>query len=231
MGLALGGAQYKFYNDLGNSRSYIPFSPYLGHNIETEPVEDILKNSGLNYIKSENITEDASQFIADGKIVAWVQGKEEFGPRALGNRSILVSPLISSMKDDLNLRVKHRESIRPFAGAIPVENCNKYFEIEKESPHMLLIAQVREEFKELLRPIVHVDGSIRLQTVTEQMNSKFYNLLKSFGAKTGTPVILNTSLNDNGEPIVSTVEDAIVFFRKNSIDYLIISNFIITNPV
>lgn len=226
MGLGLGGAQYVYHHILERARSYIQFSPYLGHDVCSEQIEDKLSVAGVAYYRSGDVAGEAAALLAAGNIVAWVQGREEFGPRALGNRSILVSPLIENMKDVLNGRVKHRESFRPFAGAVPLERAAEYFDLDRASPYMLLITQVRKNQRASLAPIVHVDGSIRVQTVTPEMNPRFCDLLHSFGRITGVPILLNTSLNDNGEAIVSTVDDAITFFLQSNIDCIVIGDYI-----
>ena len=149
------------------------------------------------------------------------------GPRALGNRSILMSPMGDENKDRLNLRVKHRESFRPFAPAVLEERANEFFEIDVESPYMLFICDVKKEKRNLLPAITHVDGSARLQTLTKNRNGRFYDLVKQFGKDTGVPVLLNTSFNVNGEPIVETPENAINCFINTDIDALLIENFIL----
>lgn len=227
MGLGLGGAQYVYHHILENPREFGHFSPYLGHDIGSERVEEILEAAGVAYRRSSHVADEAAALIADGNIVAWVQGREEFGPRALGNRSILVSPLMENMKEVLNDRVKHREPFRPFAGAVPLERAADYFVLDRASPYMLLITKVRDSHRASLAPIVHVDGSIRVQTVTPAMNSRFSDLLRAFGRITGVPILLNTSLNDNGQAIVSSVNDALTFFLEGNLDYLVIDDFIV----
>ena len=149
------------------------------------------------------------------------------GPRALGNRSILMSPTGVDNKDRLNLRVKHRESFRPFAPAVLEERASEFFEIDVESPYMLFICDVKKDKRKLLPAITHVDGTARLQTLNRDRNEKFYDLVKIFGEETGVPVLLNTSFNVNGEPIVETPLDAIKCFVKTDIDALLIGDNIL----
>ena len=131
------------------------------------------------------------------------------------------------MKDTLNSRVKHREEFRPFAGSVTEADAQEYFVISVNSPFMLLITQVRNAYRSILSPIVHIDGSVRLQTVSPEQNPRFHKLLIKFKEFTGYPILLNTSLNDNGEPIISSCEDAIRFFMKSDVDYLVIDRYII----
>ena len=149
------------------------------------------------------------------------------GPRALGHRSILGDPTHPDMQDIINDRVKHREWYRPFAPACTVEDAHRFFEHTTESPYMLLIAQVKEEYKEKLPSITHVDGSARLQTVRRETNTRYYDVIKEFGKLSEIPVILNTSFNEAGEPIVEKPIDAVKCSLKNNIDYLVIENFLI----
>ena len=168
---------------------------------------------------------EVAQIIADGGIVGWVQGGSEYGPRALGNRSILADSRKDEMKDELNLKVKHRESFRPFAPAIMDEHRSEYFDLEIESPFMLLVADVKKP--EIVPSITHVDGTARVQTVTKEDNGKFYDLIAAFKKITEVPVILNTSFNDAGEPIVETPEDAMMCFLRTELPYLVIGDYLI----
>lgn len=226
MGLGLGGAQYVYHHTQDNPRTSASFTPYLGYAIDETTVPREFLKAGLQWVYCSDVENETAKLLASGKIVAWVQGKEEFGPRALGNRSILVSPLVPGIKEDLNRKVKHREGYRPFAGSVIAERANEFFDIDVPSPHMLLIAQAREQYRAKLGAIVHVDGSIRLQTVTKEANMRYHELLQRFGALTGIPALLNTSLNDNEEPIVSSLDDAIKLFRRSQIDYLVVGNYI-----
>jgi carbamoyltransferase len=146
------------------------------------------------------------------------------GPRALGNRSILMSPLVAANKDTLNRRVKHREAFRPFAPAVLEERVSEYFTIDRPVPHMLMVPDVQPEMRAVIPAVTHVDGSARVQTVSAARNPEFRRLVEAFGEATGVPVLLNTSFNDNGEPIVETPEDAIRCFLKTDIDALLLGD-------
>ena len=169
-----------------------------------------------------------AQFLIEGKVVGWFQGRMEWGPRALGNRSILASPLEPEMQKTLNLKIKFRESFRPFAPVVLKEDCRNFFDGLSENPYMQYTQQVKN-FKELnqLPAITHVDGSARVQTVSDSQNPKLSNLLKCFKNLTGVGVLINTSFNVRGEPIVCNPHDAIQCFLKTEIDYLVIGSFIV----
>ena len=161
------------------------------------------------------------------KIIGWFQDSAEFGPRALGNRSILASPNPSKMRDIINKNVKFRESFRPFAPAILEEYSKDYFEINQPSEYMLIACNVKPKMKKYIPATVHVDNTCRVQTVTRKSNLKFYNLLKSMYHKTNVPVLLNTSFNIKGQPIVNSPKDAILCFLKYNIDFLFIGEYIL----
>ena len=163
----------------------------------------------------------------NGNIIGWFQGPAEFGPRALGNRSILCKPYPAEMKDHLNNQVKFRENFRPFAPAVLSEFQNEFFEINQNSFHMLIASKVKEDKVNAIPAVVHVDRSARVQTVNKSSNEKFYNLLEEFKNLTNIPVLLNTSFNVKGQPIVNNPRDAIETFKKTKIDVLSIGNFIL----
>ncbi len=208
-GAGLGAAFEIWHETLGQPRGFVMTDAY----------------TGPSYTARECAT-----FIADGKIVAWFQGRLEFGPRALGNRSILVDPRRAEMKDILNLKVKHREPFRPFAPAILEERCGEYFDSAHPSPFMLLVYNVRPEKRGVIPAVTHVDGTGRVQTVGRGQNPVYHRLIEEFGRITGVPVVLNTSFNDKGEPIVCTPGDALSFFVKSQIDYLAMGPFLAKNP-
>jgi predicted NodU family carbamoyl transferase len=174
----------------------------------------------------------AAQLLADGKVIAWFQGGAEFGPRALGRRSILADPRKPGVVDLINVCVKRREEFRPFAPSVLLEDASTYFECDFESPYMILVAQVRKQWRETLRSVVHRDGSARLQTVTPDWNPRYYHLLKACKRLTGLPVLLNTSFNRKGMPIVETPEEAINFFREaDGLDALVMEDFVLERKV
>lgn len=202
----------------------------LGKEYNDEEIENALKENQVQYEKYENF-DDLCEFTAfqlsANKIIGWFQGRSEFGPRALGSRSLLMHPGPAENKDIMNYRVKHREYWRPFAGIILEEYLNEYFEEDFNSPYMLYSLTVKTEKREELGAITHKDNTCRIQTVNESINFKVTNLLQKFKEETGIPAILNTSFNDNGEPIVESPQDAIRSFKNMDIDYLVIGNFVV----
>ncbi len=200
---------------------------YLGSRFNDKEILNTISDYDLNYYKSENLYKDTAERLANGKIVAWFQGGAEFGPRALGNRSILTKPYPAEMKDYLNKRVKFREAFRPFAPAVLKEYANDYFNIEQESPHMLMAVKAKDNKKEKIASTVHSDGTSRVQTVGKENNLHFWKLLNAFYDKTKIPVILNTSFNVKGQPIVNKPKEAIETFLSTNIDCLIIGSFIV----
>ena len=163
--------------------------------------------------------------ISQGNVVGWYQGKMEWGPRALGNRSILADPRRKEMKDVLNEKIKHRESFRPFAPSILEEHVSEYFDINISSPYMLMVAPVKKP--EVIPAVTHVDGTGRLQTVSKNTNLLYYKLINRFFEMTGVPVIINTSMNVKGEPIVNTPEQAYNMLMKTDMDALFMGNFLV----
>jgi carbamoyltransferase len=203
---------------------------YWGPGFSREDIKALLDESKLSYSEPQNITEKAAELIAGGNIIGWFQGRMEIGPRALGNRSILANPMIKGMDERVNREIKHREVWRPFAPSLIEEAASKYFEgVEKisASPFMLHTFYVREEFRELLPAITHVDGSSRIQTVRKDQNARYYELLTELGKRTGHPIVLNTSFNDNGEPIVCTPKDALKCFSATGLDALVLGDFLV----
>ena len=200
---------------------------YLGSSASDKEIEKAFKQRNLSPVKSEDVFNWTAQRLAAGKIVGWFQGKAEFGPRALGNRSILTRPFPAEMKDYLNSRVKFREEFRPFAPAVLVEYFSEYFEIGQESPHMLIACQASEKARQEIPATVHVDNSCRVQTVRREMNPRFYALLDAFLRKTGCPVLLNTSFNVKGQPIVNTPLQAIDCYLGTNIDCLVLGSYFV----
>jgi predicted NodU family carbamoyl transferase len=178
-------------------------------------------------VKHPDSIRRTAELLADGKIVAWFQAGSEFGPRALGHRSILADPRRSGVRDFINRHIKLREDFRPFAPAVLREDVSTYFQTERDSPYMLLVDQIRDEWRDRLRSIVHEDGSCRVQTVTPDWNPQFYRLLQEFKKVTGVSVLLNTSFNGRGMPIVETPQDALQFFRVSRLDVLTIGEYVI----
>ena len=168
-----------------------------------------------------------AEMIAAGKVVGWFQGRMEWGPRALGNRSILADPRRTDMKDILNLKIKRRESFRPFAPSILREAVGDWFETDYDVPFMLQVFQIREEKRNMIPAVTHVNGSGRLQTVTETQNPLYYRLIGEFGRQTGVPIVLNTSFNEN-EPVVCRPEEALDCFLRTKMDVLVLGNYFIS---
>ncbi len=200
---------------------------YLGSRFDScEIVEDFME-AGLSPCEAADLPNLIAKKLHAGKIIGWFQGGAEFGPRALGNRSILTRPFPGDMKDYLNARVKFREEFRPFAPAILAEYYREYFEIGQLSPHMLIACEATEKGRKEIPATVHVDNSCRVQTVTAESNPAFYNLLKAFHDESGCPVLLNTSFNVKGQPIVNTPKQAIDCFLNTNIDYLVIGKYFV----
>ena len=209
-----------------NSLRYVMQGSYTGPEFESAEIRAELDASNLQYesYTDDDVTKRAAQDIADGLVVGWFQGRMEFGPRALGNRSIIVDPRRLEMKDILNDRIKKREAFRPFAPSILEERTADYFEQSHPSPTMLMVYQVRPERRAEIPAVTHVDGSSRVQTVSREVNSRYYQLISDFNDLTGVPVVLNTSFNEN-EPIVCTPRHAIDCFMKTRMDVLYLENF------
>lgn len=199
---------------------------YLGSCYTNNEIEKSLQKFKVEYSKPSDIFKLVANELANGKIIGWFQDSAEFGPRALGNRSILTSPYPKTMKDYLNKRVKFREDFRPFAPAILNEYTQDYFYINQESPHMLITTKVKENKFQEIPSVIHLDNSARIQTVTAENNPKFRKLLEAFYAKTRCPVLLNTSFNVKGQPIVNSPDDAIRCFLSTNIDVLAIGDFL-----
>jgi carbamoyltransferase len=220
------GVCYEIYNRiLGQPRGEVMEGAYTGPEFTDDEIVAELKASGLSYetYSDTEVTRRAAKDIADGLVVGWFQGRMEFGPRALGNRSIVVDPRRANMKEILNDRIKKREPFRPFAPSILEERVGDYFEQTHPAPTMLMVYQVKPERREEIPAVTHVDGSGRLQTVSRTVNDRYYQLISDFNDLTGVPVILNTSFNEN-EPIVCTPRHAIDCFLKTRMDVLYVGN-------
>lgn len=223
-GLALGAALWAKHQLYKEPVKWRMENAYLGASYSEKEVLDALESSGVKYQKIENPAKTAAELMTQEKIIGWFQGKSEYGPRALGNRSILCSPIPSDMKDKLNAQVKHRESFRPFAPVVLEEKTSEYFDLNCPSSFMLLVAKIK---KDNIPAVTHIDGTGRVQTISRRQNPLFYELIEEFEKITGVPVVLNTSFNDNGEPIVESPADAIKSFRATNLDALIIHDYLI----
>ena len=190
-------------------------------------MKEALAERALSFREVGDPADEAARLLADSKIVGWFQGKAEVGPRALGARSILADPRRPEMKDIVNARVKHREGFRPFAPAVLDEHGPEYFDGYYPNPFMLLVLPVRHDKRDIIPAVTHVDGTGRMQTVTREGNPGFHAVIDAFRARTGVPVVLNTSYNLRGEPIVNTTENAYNTFMKSGMDALFLENAIV----
>lgn len=226
-GQAAGAALY-IYHQVRNAHKPLDyFCPYLGLNYTNEDAINIAERVSLKHkqFQSEDaLIELLANKLHIGQVFGVVRGRSELGPRALGNRSILASPLIESMKDHINKDIKYREDFRPFAPMVSAEAVSEFFEFEGESPYMLLTCMVREKYRDLLPAITHVDGSARVQTVSRQQNPFIHKLLTKFGEKTGFPILVNTSFNTAREPIVESPKDACRTLINSGLNGVIVEN-------
>ena len=227
-GLAIGAALHTYHSVLQQPRKWVMKNSYLGPEYSDAQIEACLNAAGLKYRRLERqpLLDAAAEQIAAGNIVGWFQGRTEWGPRALGNRSIVAHPGLPTMKGTLNARVKQREWFRPFAPSILAERQSEYFEHDHPSPFMLHVYKIRPEKRSQLCAVNHVDDTGRLQSVTREENPLYYDLIQAFEKKTGIPVILNTSFNEN-EPIVCKPEEAIDCFQRTKMDALAIGSYFI----
>jgi carbamoyltransferase len=232
-GIAIGCAYYGYLEVLKRPRTFVMRHSYLGAPYSETDVRAITERrltrlETVNVV-SKDICADTARVLADGNIIGWFQGGSEFGPRALGNRSIIADPREAEIKDKLNSRVKFRQPFRPFAPIVLAERVGDIFEGGSgESPYMLIVRNVRPEWKDRIPGIVHVDGTARIQTVREDTNPRLYRLIKEFDRLTGVPVLVNTSFNIRGEPMVETPNDAMECFLNTGIDYLILHDMLIS---
>jgi carbamoyltransferase len=250
-GCAIGAALYTYYNFYEQSTintSTDNQNAYLGPEVEEEEIK-ILKRQydAVAHEKTfDSLKEEIAQYLSEGKVVAWVQGRMEFGPRALGNRSILALPSINQMQSKLNLKIKFREDFRPFAPVLKAESTNKYFKLPQNAHYMEWIVELQDEYKIPLptnfnqlslkeklntprsqfQAVVHTDYTARPQTVTNETNPRLYQLLDEVEKISGHPILVNTSFNVRGEPIVCTAYDAYSCFMQTDIDILVINNYI-----
>jgi carbamoyltransferase len=255
-GGALGAALTGWYEYHGNSRTVngsgadTMKGSYLGQRYSDTQISTALDQAGAKYRKLEEdvLNNELAEFLDQGKVVGWFQGRMEFGPRALGGRSIIGDPRNTEMQSVMNLKIKYRESFRPFAPAVLAERVEEVFELDRSSPYMLIVSDVNQDLRipmtdeqqslfgvdklkvprSKIPAITHVDYSARIQTVHRETNPKFHGLLEAFREKTGCPVLVNTSFNVRGEPIVCTPEDAYRCFMRTEMDYLVVENFIMS---
>ena len=254
-GGSLGAALAFWYKELGNKRNpnlnkkYEMSGAYLGPSFDNDQIEETLKSLKAKYQKKndESLFNLIANELKNEKTVGWFQGRMEFGPRALGARSIIADPRSDKMQKELNLKVKFRESFRPFAPSVLREDLSDWFELNCDSPYMLLVSNIKKNLqipmnesdqklfginklnvkRSSIPAVTHVDYSARVQTVHKETNPRYYNLIKKFKEITNCPVLVNTSFNVRGEPIVCTVEDAFRCFMRTNLDILVCENFIL----
>jgi carbamoyltransferase len=253
-GGALGSALFAWYQYLGSTRAAtgkkdFQKGSYLGPSFENGYLETFMKSQRIPYteLRDEEIPDRIADLVADEKVIGWFQGRMEFGPRALGSRSIIGDARSPEMQTTMNLKIKFRESFRPFAPSVIEERASEVFDIDRESPYMLLVAQVRKEvcrdlaadeqnlsgldklrvIRSEIPAVTHVDYSARIQTVSADDNPLYHRMIQRFYEKHGCPVIINTSFNVRGEPIVCTPEDAYQCFMRTNMDYLLVGNFLL----
>lgn len=226
-GVALGAALAPYLDNGGRLPSKAMRHAYLGPEFDDETIESALRTYKLKYTRATDVATAAAELLAKGKILGWFQGRMEFGPRALGSRSILADPRDPEMNAKVNNAVKFREWWRPFAPSLKKEVAGDYLESATDSPFMILTAQVRPEKRGVIPSVTHVDGSARPQTVEKEINPLYWRLIDEFGKRTGVPVIMNTSFNLRGEAIVHTPTDAIRTFFSSGMDALVIGSFVV----
>lgn len=227
-GTALGVCYYIYHQVLSQPRGYVMEAAYTGPEYSNAEIEAALRRYSLEGTALDDaaLCERAAALVATQNVVGWFQGRMEWGPRALGNRSIIADPRFAETKDILNARIKRREKFRPFAPAILAEATADYFDQSYPDPFMLKVYNVLPDKQAIIPAVTHVDGTGRLQTVEERINPRYYHLIRQFGEKTGVPVVLNTSFNEN-EPIVCTPDEAIDCFTRTKMDALVIGNYLV----
>jgi carbamoyltransferase len=226
-GLAMGAALYVSQSVLGDGERFVMEDPYFGPEYSDQKIQTVLDDKGVDYRKldRDSMLDETAAALALGDVVGWFQGRMEWGPRALGNRSILANPTLPDMKDTLNARIKRREPFRPFAPVVLAERQNEVFEHDHPSPFMLHVYKIRPTWREKLLAVNHIDDTGRLQSVSREENGLYYDLISRFDGLTGVPVLLNTSFNEN-EPIVCSPEEAVECYLRTKVDFLCIGSFV-----
>jgi carbamoyltransferase len=227
-GTSLGVCYYIYHQVLGNPRTFVMNGPYTGPKFDDAAIQKVLDAQNLKYerLEQDALVKRAAEIVAKGDVLGWFQGRMEWGPRALGNRSILADPRRGDMKDILNARIKQREPFRPFAPSVLLEATGDYFDQTYPDPFMIKVYGVLPEKRAEIPAVTHVDGTGRLQTVEKEYAPLYWSLIKAFGELTGTPVVLNTSFNEN-EPVVCRPEEAVDCFLRTKMDAIGIGSFLI----
>jgi carbamoyltransferase len=227
-GLSMGSALYVYNQVLKSKRMSPIYNAYLGSHFPSKEIQELLKRENLDFdvLDEATLYEVVAERLQEGNVVGWFSGRAEFGPRALGGRSILVDPRRTDAKELLNSKIKRRESFRPFAPSILQEYVGEYFEWEDTVPFMEKVIPIRKEKRASIPAVTHVDGTGRLQTVSRDWNERYYKLIAAFYKKTGVPILLNTSFNEN-EPIVNTPQEALSCYLRTDMDMLVLENVIV----
>lgn len=234
-GGAVGAALYGYHMVLGKPRKFTMTHAFWGEEHGPAEIEDFLANAGIRYVRiehEEKLLDRTVEYLQRGKVVGWFQGRFEWGPRALGNRSILADPRRPEMKDLVNVKIKFREPFRPFAPSVLVERAHEFFDLPEPARHyparfMLYVVNVKESKRQTIPAITHVDGTGRLQTVHKEIAPTYHRLIEKFGEATGVPLVLNTSFNLKGEPIVNTPREAFNTFSKSGMDVLVLGHCVV----
>jgi carbamoyltransferase len=231
-GTALGAAFYLWNHILGKDKNFVLYHPFLGPEFSVEDIKKTMDNASVSFQQYKKIEPVAAKLLSEGNILGWFQGRMEFGPRALGHRSILASPLDTKIVQRLNIGIKKREWFRPYAPAVPIENYKSFFQIDNpmlSHQFMLFVAKVNNPAA--IPAVVHINGTSRVQLVEKDANPKFHSLLTEFGKITGIPVLLNTSFNRRGEPIVCTPQHALAMFLGTDLDFLVLDNILVSKII
>ncbi|MBS3108005.1 carbamoyltransferase [Candidatus Woesearchaeota archaeon] len=233
-GTSIGVAAYIYNSILGNKREYVMENAFLGPEYSDERIKKFLDDERIKYTEfkdKKELVDKTAKLVYDNNVVGWFQGRMEWGPRALGSRSILANPCNPKAKELLNTKVKHREKFRPFAPVVCEDDALKYFDCDKPVPaptdFMLMVYPIHEKWQKVIPSVTHVDGSGRLQTIRRHQNELYYDVIKTFGKMSGVPILINTSFNIRGEPIVCTPENGYKCMMGTGIDYLVIGNFLV----
>ena len=227
-GCALGVPYYIWHEVLGQPRSFVMDHAYWGPEYSESEMQAAIAAFGLKGRSVDDVEQETARLLAEGNVIGWYQGRMEWGPRALGNRSILADPRRPDMKDVINRKVKFREPYRPFAPSVLEEDVEKYFHFSGASPFMTVVCRVRDEKKGEIPAVTHVDGTARIQTVSRRTNPRFWKLIQEFNAMTGVPLVLNTSFNVKGQPMVNSPREAVETFLGTGIDALFLEHELVT---
>lgn len=225
-GLSLGAAILA-HQEITKTKKHFSFTPLLGREYDDNEIKCHIMNSGLSWTKPQNISRTVAELLSQKKIVGWFQGREEFGPRALGNRSILADPRNIETKTFLNKEVKHRELFRPFGPSLLKNDLQLFFDFNSDSPYMLFSPKATSRGRQEIPAALHVDDTGRIQTVEKETNQRFYDLIREFRSQTGVGVLVNTSFNKKDEPIAGSPQDSLSCFKTSNLDYLAIGDFLV----